>query len=451
MRISRLLVLCLVFTLSTGTLYSSDDAIDIETIREAIAQSGAKWTAAETEISRMSVAERTRLLTTCPSGSEQPDREQPARIATAAPPTSYSCADWMTSVKNVGYCGGGICAMVSAGMFEARYNKLLDDLGYSPFEGNISEQTLLSCHHGSCDGCFTQDFLQYFLDNGVPDEDCFPYVADAVPCSPCADISSRLYEISAHGRNWSANESSMMVEIYDNGPIAGLMTVCEDFYAYGGGIYEHVSGTCLGNGGLIIYGWGNEGGVDYWLCKNHWGTYWGEVGPDGNRGWFRIRRGVNESNCEVYMWYLTPVLKDADSDGVPDSEDICPGHPDGVDVDGDFIPDGCDNCPTVYNPDQADSDEDEIGDACEPCCIGRVGDANGLGGDEPTIGDVSVIIDALFISASPDPIACLAEADVNQSGGLPPGLGDVTIGDVSILIDYLFITGSSLGLPDCLE
>ena len=60
------------------------------------------------------------------------------------------------------------------------------------------------------------------------------------------------------------------------------------------------------------------------------------------------------------------------------------------------------------------------------------------------------IIDALFISGSPDPIPCLAEADVNQSGGAEPGFGDVTIGDISELIDYLFITGPSLGLPDCL-
>ena len=84
------------------------------------------------------------------------------------------------------------------------------------------------------------------------------------------------------------------------------------------------------------------------------------------------------------------------------------------------------------------------------CCEGRVGDANGEGGDEPTIGDVSTIIDALFISGNPDPIDCLAEADVNQSGGANPPFVEVTIGDVSTLIDYLFITGSSLGLPDCL-
>jgi len=85
-----------------------------------------------------------------------------------------------------------------------------------------------------------------------------------------------------------------------------------------------------------------------------------------------------------------------------------------------------------------------------PCCQGRVGNANGLGGDEPTIGDVSVMIDALFISGDINVIACLPEADVNQSGGFTVHPGDITIGDISTLVDYLFITGPGLGLRYCL-
>ena len=93
---------------------------------------------------------------------------------------------------------------------------------------------------------------------------------------------------------------------------------------------------------------------------------------------------------------------------------------------------------------------------CGGCCIAHVGDANGLGGDEPTIGDVSVMIDAKFITGDcvgSDPqnpiLPCLAEANINQSGSCDPTCDDITIGDISILIDYLFITGSSLGLPEC--
>ena len=84
------------------------------------------------------------------------------------------------------------------------------------------------------------------------------------------------------------------------------------------------------------------------------------------------------------------------------------------------------------------------------CCWWRVGDVNGLGGDEPTIGDVSTMIDALFISGDPNVIMCLTEADINRSGGPDPLPSDITISYVSTLIDYLFITGPSLGLLKCL-
>ncbi len=87
------------------------------------------------------------------------------------------------------------------------------------------------------------------------------------------------------------------------------------------------------------------------------------------------------------------------------------------------------------------------------CCVGRVGDVNGIGGDEPTIADVSAMIDAKFIAMMPcvDIIPCMQEADVNRSGGTNPTCADITLGDISILIDYLFITGTSLGLADCPE
>jgi hypothetical protein len=88
----------------------------------------------------------------------------------------------------------------------------------------------------------------------------------------------------------------------------------------------------------------------------------------------------------------------------------------------------------------------------EPCCIGLVGDANGSGDEEPTIGDVSFMIDAKFIAQSCEgKISCLAEADINGSAEGAAACDDITIGDISMLIDYLFITGpETFGpLPDC--
>lgn len=61
------------------------------------------------------------------------------------------------------------------------------------------------------------------------------------------------------------------------------------------------------------------------------------------------------------------------------------------------------------------------------------------------------MIDAKFITGTCAGIlTCFTEADINQSGGVDADCDDITIGDISTLIDYLFITGPSLGLADCL-
>jgi len=80
------------------------------------------------------------------------------------------------------------------------------------------------------------------------------------------------------------------------------------------------------------------------------------------------------------------------------------------------------------------------------CCQGHVGDVNMSGDDVPTIGDISVLIDHLFISGLD--LECIEEADINQSGGTYPTYDDLTISDVSVLIDHLFISGQPLA--ECL-
>ena len=152
-----------------------------------------------------------------------------------------------------------------------------------------------------------------------------------------------------------------------------------------------------------------------------------------------IKLETDESNNEATGVVTFGPCVDSDNDGYGD-----PGHPENA----------CpvDNCPADYNPDQANSDGDDLGDVCDTCCVGRVGDANGSGEDEPTISDVAVMIDAKFISGICDGVVeCLSEADINQSGGADPTCDDITIGDISALIDYLFITGpENATLAECL-
>jgi hypothetical protein len=189
------------------------------------------------------------------------------------------------------------------------------------------------------------------------------------------------------------------------------------------------------DGGLEYCGWNiDDLEVIGYLCD-----------PDGDRDGDGVTNAAD--NCPDQY---NPLQDDFDQDGLGNVCDAC------TDTDGDafgnpgYSVNLCDddNCPFVFNPDQLDINGDGVGNAC--CCSGRVGDANDSGDDVPTIGDVSNMIDALFVSSNMSLINCLAEADVNQSGGADPLEEDITIGDISYLIDYLFITGESLGLPDCL-
>jgi hypothetical protein len=112
----------------------------------------------------------------------------------------------------------------------------------------------------------------------------------------------------------------------------------------------------------------------------------------------------------------------------------------GFDVDGDGHCPGCDNCPDTYNPTQQDTDHDGIGDACDACCIGERGNVDGSSDNLVTMGDLTVMIDHLFITLTP--LACSDEGNVDLS---PDGL--ITMGDLTVMIDHLFI--SLAPLPPC--
>jgi cathepsin B len=64
------------------------------------------------------------------------------------------------------------------------------------------------------------------------------------------------------------DESRIMQEIFQNGPVEGAFTVYDDFPSYKSGVYQHVSGKALGGHAIRILGWGVEEGTKYWLVAN---------------------------------------------------------------------------------------------------------------------------------------------------------------------------------------
>jgi len=59
---------------------------------------------------------------------------------------------------------------------------------------------------------------------------------------------------------------------------------------YKGGIYREVIENPSLNHEISVVGWGTtEDGVEYWVVRNSWGTYWGEY------GFFKLAIGTNDN------------------------------------------------------------------------------------------------------------------------------------------------------------
>lgn len=56
------------------------------------------------------------------------------------------------------------------------------------------------------------------------------------------------------------------------------------------------------NHSILVVGWGEEDGVKFWICRNSYGPSWGE------KGHFRVRRGLNDFGIESEPSFYNPVL-----------------------------------------------------------------------------------------------------------------------------------------------
>jgi len=64
-----------------------------------------------------------------------------------------------------------------------------------------------------------------------------------------------------------------------NGPMMVEYHIYDDFSYYSSGIYRAISGYTEYRHTVMLMGWGLDGSNNlYWLCKNSWGTWWGESG-----------------------------------------------------------------------------------------------------------------------------------------------------------------------------
>lgn len=292
-RIPLLFAFLLVFTTSPEIQAKTN----LEQIQHAILSSGAQWTAGESWVTRLSPEERRKLCGTILG----PPSTATATLLTLPPipelPAQFDWrnnnGNWVTPVRDQGGCGS--CWDFSAlGQVEAWW-KILH--GRPDTLLDLSEQYVLSCSDGSCDGWSIDGALEFVRVNGVPLEPCFRYQAnDLIPCSnACPDAASQALRIPGWG--FITLEEAIVENIKNavyRHPVSASYVVFEDFMFYTGGVYEHVWGDVEAGHAILIVGWNDA--EQCWICKNSWEKGWGES------GYFRIKWG--DSGMGTYCPFI---------------------------------------------------------------------------------------------------------------------------------------------------
>jgi hypothetical protein len=167
---------------------------------------------------------------------------------------------------------------------------------------NLSEAHLFFCNNRQCnpgDPNFAWNInpaCDYLKKNGVPDDSCFPYSDHNQPCNTCTNWQSRIDSTKILSWSNTKNVDAMKRNLVNNGPQITGMAVYTDFWDYSTGVYEHVSGGLEGYHCVCVVGYDDKNGC--WICKNSWGTGWGE------KGWFRIKYGECFIENVFGMWNM---------------------------------------------------------------------------------------------------------------------------------------------------
>lgn len=129
----------------------------------------------------------------------------------------------------------------------------------------------------NCDGGYETDALNHMKNTGIVNETCFPYtISDSACSNKCSNWQNLTLKISNYGLA-DANTTTIKQTINDYGSVTVFMYADSDLSSYASGIYNHSSVTWGGGYHVVsIVGYNDTG--SYWICKNSWGTSWGESG-----------------------------------------------------------------------------------------------------------------------------------------------------------------------------
>jgi C1A family cysteine protease len=279
----------------------ADQKISVSQIQAAIAAAGGGWEAGYTTMSELPPEEQQLRLGVPPplGGFETVLRSGAAASAmlSAAAVGVPAAHDWrnfggrnyITPIRDQGACGScvafGVCASVE-GQFRVQRNdpNLAVDLSEAHLFFCLGKAQGVTCNTG----WMPDKAFACAANPGIADESCYRYDTTQTTCANlCGDWQNRVTKVAGFKPLGVADIKTALTTL---GPVSACFVVYNDFFAYKSGVYRHVSGGQAGGHCVSIVGY--DDAQSCWICKNSWGTGWGE------NGFFKIAYG----ECAIDTW-----------------------------------------------------------------------------------------------------------------------------------------------------
>jgi len=194
-------------------------------------------------------------------------------------PKPADSVDWVskgavTPVKNQQRCGS-CWAFSTTGSIEGAYQIATGKLQ------SFSEEDLVQCDHNGDQGCqggLMDNAFEWVSTNGLCTESDYPYTSGSGTTGTCKKTCKAAVTLTGH-KDVPAKDETALLSAVAKAPVSIAIEADKSaFQLYKSGVLDSSScGTKLDHGVLVV-GYGTDGGKDYWKVKNSWGSTWGEEG-----------------------------------------------------------------------------------------------------------------------------------------------------------------------------
>ncbi|KFK22654.1 hypothetical protein AALP_AAs45238U000100 [Arabis alpina] len=144
---------------------------------------------------------------------------------------------------------------------------------------SLSEQQLVDCNmenYGCAGGGFMDKAFNFLINSNIGLDSQIDYPYNGVQ-GYCNSIKTKSVTIDGYEDVPPNDEISLQKAVAHQPVSVGVDKSSQEFMLYQSGIFNGPCGTNLDHA-LVIVGYGNENGQDYWIVRNSWGTKWGEAG-----------------------------------------------------------------------------------------------------------------------------------------------------------------------------